>query len=288
MSQQPSGWYDDPSNADMLRYWDGVSWSNHTTPKKSPTLGQSTISLPQQNQQGGQGQVPPDRTGAQASAPTPTTPVPQGSGWQTQSQAQQEQAPQGYYQQAPANAQWMHNIKTTADGIPLAPWGKRFAAWLIDGIILGIASYLLIRAFVPDYLTSIQRALDAAAAQDQTAMTSLINDIAGEAVKAGLVTWVFSTLYCIAFWTTTAQTPGKMVLGISVRRTDAPGPLDVVTAVRRRLLSAIQLVPYISGIYFIVFLLDGLWPLWDEKRQALHDKVAGTQVVEGKQPRKQH
>jgi uncharacterized RDD family membrane protein YckC len=282
MSQQPSGWYDDPSNADMLRYWDGVSWTNHTAPKKSPTIAQSTIGLPQQSPQGPQGQVS-DRTGA----PTPTTPMPQDSGWQTQSQAPQ-QAPQGYYQQAPANAQWMHNIKTTADGIPLAPWGKRFAAWLIDGIILGIASYLLIRAFVPDYLTSIQRAVDAAAAQDQAAMTSLINQIAGEAVKAGLVTWVFSALYCIAFWTTTAQTPGKMVLGISVRRADAAGPLDVVTAIRRRLLSAIQLVPFISGIYFIIFLLDGLWPLWDDKRQALHDKVAGTQVVEGKQPRKQH
>ncbi len=284
MSQQPSGWYDDPSNADMLRYWDGVSWTNHTAPKKSPTIAQSTIGRPQQ---GGPGQVPADRTGA----PTATTPMPQGSGWQNQPQAPQipqQQAPQGYYQQAPANAQWMHNIRTTADGIPLAPWGKRFAAWLIDGIILGIASYLLIRAFVPDYLTSIQRAVDAAAAQDQAAMTSLINQIAGEAVKAGLVTWVFSALYCIAFWTTTAQTPGKMVLGISVRRADAAGPLDVVTAIRRRLLSAIQLVPFISGIYFIIFLLDGLWPLWDDKRQALHDKVAGTQVVEGKQPRKQH
>ena len=54
-----------------------------------------------------------------------------------------------------------------------------------------------------------------------------------------------------------------------------------------RLLSAIQLVPFISGIYFIIFLLDGQWPLWDDKRQALHDKVASTQVVEGKQPRKQ-
>ena len=283
MSQQPSGWYDDPSNADMLRYWDGVSWTNHTAPKKSPTASQSTIGRPQQ---GGPGQVPADRAGV----PTATTPMPQGSGWQNQPQAPQipqQQAPQGYYQQAPANAQWMHNIRTTADGIPLAPWGKRFAAWLIDGIILGIASYLLIRAFVPDYLTSIQRAVDAAAAQDQAAMTSLINEIAGEAVKAGLVTWVFSALYCIAFWTTTAQTPGKMVLGISVRRTDAPGPLDVVTAIRRRLLSAIQLVPFISGIYFIIFLLDGLWPLWDDKRQALHDKVASTQVVEGKQPRKQ-
>jgi uncharacterized RDD family membrane protein YckC len=283
MSQQPSGWYDDPSNPDMLRYWDGVTWTNHTAPKKSPTVSQSTIGLPQQSQQAQHGQVPPDRTGA----PTPTTPMPQGSGWQTPSQSTQQQAPQGYYQQAPANAQWMHNIRTTADGIPLASWGKRFGAWILDGIILGIGSYLLLRAFVPEYFTSIQRVIDAAAAGDQTTASSLINDVAGQAVRAGLVSWVFSAVYCIAFWTTTAQTPGKMALGISVRRADAPGPLDIVTAIRRRLLSALQLVPFVSGVYFLVFLLDGLWPLWDDKRQALHDKVASTQVVEGKQPRKQ-
>jgi uncharacterized RDD family membrane protein YckC len=28
-----------------------------------------------------------------------------------------------------------------------------------------------------------------------------------------------------------------------------------------------------------VSILDLLWPLWDDKRQALHDKIAGTNVV---------
>ena len=44
---QPSGWYDDPQNPENLRYWDGVTWTAHTTPKKSPTADQSTIGLPQ-------------------------------------------------------------------------------------------------------------------------------------------------------------------------------------------------------------------------------------------------
>jgi uncharacterized RDD family membrane protein YckC len=268
MSQQPSGWYDDPSNADMLRYWDGVTWTDHTAPKKSPTASQSTIGLAQQSQPG---------------VPRPTAPMPQGSGWQTGSQPSQQQ----HFQQAPANAQWMHDVRTTADGVPLASWGKRFGAWLIDGIILAIASYLLIRVFVPDYMTSIQRILDAVEANDQPALRSLLNDLAAQAAKAAIVTWVFSAVYCIVFWTTTAQTPGKMALGISVRRAAAPGSLDLATAVRRRLLSAVQLIPFVSGIYFLLFLLDGLWPLWDAKRQALHDKIAATQVVEGKQPRKQ-
>jgi uncharacterized RDD family membrane protein YckC len=48
-----------------------------------------------------------------------------------------------------------------------------------------------------------------------------------------------------------------------------------------------RLVPLASQVVPFLSLLDGLWPLWDDKRQALHDKVAKTQVVEGKQPRGQ-
>ena len=76
-----------------------------------------------------------------------------------------------------------------------------------------------------------------------------------------------------------------MAVGISVRRMDRTGPLDVMTAVRRRLLTLLQLVPLVSFLWLILGLIDGLWPLWDDKRQTLHDKVAQTQVVMGKQPR---
>ena len=40
---QPAGWYDDPQNPDNLRYWDGVTWTQHTTTRVSPTASQSTI-----------------------------------------------------------------------------------------------------------------------------------------------------------------------------------------------------------------------------------------------------
>ncbi len=272
MSQQPSGWYDDPSNTDMLRYWDGVSWTNHTAPKKSPTIAQSTIGLPHQSPQSPQGQVPPDRTGV----PTPTTPMPQGSGWQTQSPAQQS-----YYQQAPANTQWMHNLKTTADGVPLASWGKRFAAWVIDGLILAVVGGIISWAATPRLSELFSEMITAAQAGNQARLVEIQNELTGPAVQFSLFLWLVATAYCLVFWTTIAQTPGKMALGISVRRVAEPGPLPLGTAVLRRLVPlAGQFVPFLS-------LLDGLWPLWDDKRQALHDKVASTQVVEGKQPRKQ-
>ena len=43
---QPSGWYDDPNDADQLRYWDGVVWTDHAVPRKSPTVEQSRIGMP--------------------------------------------------------------------------------------------------------------------------------------------------------------------------------------------------------------------------------------------------
>ena len=41
-------------------------------------------------------------------------------------------------------------------------------------------------------------------------------------------------------------------------------------------LAAIPLAGSLVGIFSI---LDSLWPLWDDKRQALHDKAARTNVV---------
>ena len=39
------------------------------------------------------------------------------------------------------------------------------------------------------------------------------------------------------------------------------------------------LVPFVGSIGGLYSLLNYLWPLWDGKKQALHDKVAKTNVV---------
>jgi uncharacterized RDD family membrane protein YckC len=284
MSQQPSGWYDDPTDPDLLRYWDGVTWTTHTAPKKSPTISQSTIGMPQQTQE-------------------PTTPMPSGSGWHDrpvqgtpgygqggQQYPYGQQAPQYPYQQAPQypqapGAAWMHAGPTTIDGVPLASWGRRFAAWIIDGIVIAIISGILINLFVPSYSQMIDDITRAIEGNNAQAMNTIIGESVGTVFLVGLLSYIFASAYAIAFWVTTGQTIGKMALKISVRRVDRPGPLDIGTAIRRRLLQLLSVIPGVSGLYSIVLLLDGLWPLWDEKRQTLHDKIASTQVVMGKQPR---
>ena len=38
-------------------------------------------------------------------------------------------------------------------------------------------------------------------------------------------------------------------------------------------------ITFVFGVFVIPVLLDYLWPLWDQKNQALHDKVVSSVVV---------
>ena len=101
---------------------------------------------------------------------------------------------------------------------------------------------------------------------------------------------VFVVAYQYFFLTRTGQTPGKMAIGISVRLRERPGPPPSEAVLRRLALPVVlfilPLVPVIGSIAGLARLLDLLWPAWDERKQALHDKVAATNVVVGKQPRR--
>jgi uncharacterized RDD family membrane protein YckC len=289
MSQQPSGWYDDPSNPEMLRYWDGVVWTNHTVPKKSPTASQSTIGLPQQPQT--------------PNAPQRTTPMPQGGGWQGQNAPQQQYPPQhqqpsqypsqspSQYPQVPGGAAWMVG-PATADGVPLASWGRRLVARVLDNVITATLTAVVGWTWLNDLLTwysdIVRRTIDSGVAPDPV---QLSEQAVTYLLPLSIVGLVVGVLYETLFLMRTGATPGKMALGISVRRTGAAGPLDLLSALKRQVIqigaSATSSIQALSTVVGMLSLLDYLWPLWDSKRQALHDKIADTQVVMGKQSRQQ-
>lgn len=85
-----------------------------------------------------------------------------------------------------------------------------------------------------------------------------------------LVSWVFPTLATILFWTYKLATPGKMA--VSARIVDArtggrPTNAQLIGRYFAYIVSALPL-----GLGF-------LWAAFDARKQAWHDKLAGTVVV---------
>lgn len=250
-----AGWYENPDNPDELRYFDGILWTANTTPlRKRPHQGPVV--------------VPPSSAG----------PQPRPEGW----------GPQPHQQTG-------HPEPTSRPGLAgvpgqpvLASYGLRVVAYIIDTLIVGALSLLLGGWLLWKAIEPVLERFDSALSSgDVQAMTSAISEarLGYLAAFLGLQLLVLLTyqVVCLTRW---AATPGKLVVGISVRRLDRPGPLDVDTAIRRAgfqaAAQALGNLPYVSLIGTVLVVTDLVWPLADDKKQALHDKVAKTIVVKGK------
>ncbi|TYK49300.1 RDD family protein [Actinomadura decatromicini] len=83
------------------------------------------------------------------------------------------------------------------------------------------------------------------------------------------------------------QTLGKKALGIRLVKASDHSAVSWDQAAGRQAFvyvitvgtSVVNLLSPVLGILGLVGLLDNAWILWDQRRQALHDKVAGTVVV---------
>lgn len=131
--------------------------------------------------------------------------------------------------------------------VAFAEWGTRLGAYLIDAVI----------AVMPLILTAI---LAGVASAMLIAVPFIVAAIA------------FSLLYKPLWEARDGQTIAKRWLDIKVVREDGL-PMSAGPAFARWAVAfAVNAVPG-GGI------VNGLWPLWDDKNQALHDKAAKTLVV---------
>jgi uncharacterized RDD family membrane protein YckC len=114
--------------------------------------------------------------------------------------------------------------------------------------------------------------------------------LTGPILQISLTMLAVYLVYETAFLTMTGATPGKRAVGISVRLRDKPGPPPLVAVLKRTVVkeggSLVGVVPLLGLLGSVFSLLDVLWPLWDDKKHAIHDKVAATNVVIGPQPRR--
>ena len=272
---QPSGWYEDPQDPSQLRYWDGVVWSSHVTPKVSPTVEQSNIGMPY---------------GVTPAAARPHAPGSQGAQGPS---AQQEHGQQGGH--GPAYGQPSGRLgqqtlgralgsPTTPDGAVLSGWWRRVLARLIDLVIVSILALPLMfdplkraSAILGDYFQESWAAGLAGSSTMPVLNEAELNEPMQQVV---LIMLAVSLVYEVAFLSRTGATIGKMAVGISVRLRNQPGPPPMKAVLGRSVCYfGFQLFPLLP-------LPDVLWPLWDDKRQAIHDKVGATNVVVGRQPRR--
>jgi uncharacterized RDD family membrane protein YckC len=81
--------------------------------------------------------------------------------------------------------------------------------------------------------------------------------------------WLIQIAYFVTFWTWRGQTPGKMITGIKIIRTDS-SPVTWKCAFLR----------YLGCIVSTIILFIGfIWIAFDSRKQGLHDKIADTYVV---------
>lgn len=135
------------------------------------------------------------------------------------------------------------------DGEP-ASWGVRVGATLIDTLILIAVVFVLVLA------------AGGAAGED---------GLGAGVIVAYVVAYLYAPLTMMRSGEHNGQTFGKQALGIRVRR-DTGNEIGFWYSALRELLAKGILGPLTLGI-------DYLWPLWDKRNQALHDKVVGTFVV---------
>ena len=281
------GWYENPDNPEELRYFDGILWTSNTTPLRT-RRPQPPAAQPEPGQQA---QAPGQQAPAGHQQPHQQQPWQQpqpGQGpWQHQGQGPGQHP--GPYPQRPHPGQ---AVLADVPGQPvLASYGLRVVAYLVDAIIVGFVALVVGGWFLWKAIEPVVDRVDAAmAGGDVQAVSAALGEarLGYLALFLGiqLVLMLAYHVVCLVRW---GATPGKLLVGISVRRIDRPGPLDADTAIRRTGFQAVAQafgnVPYLSLLGTVAVVMDLVWPIADTRRQALHDKVAGTIVVRGRAQR---
>ena len=149
----------------------------------------------------------------------------------------------------------------TAAGTP-AQWWRRVIAIILDGLILSVPN-LIVATLLGLRTTEVDPVTNN--------VTVHPGALAGLTFVAIIVSCVYSGFLEGG---PHGASVGKMALRIQIRDANTGGAIGFGRAALRRFVYQVLFLPFgIPG------LINGLSPLWDARRQAWHDKVANTLVV---------
>jgi hypothetical protein len=153
-------------------------------------------------------------------------------------------------------------------GPPLVSYGRRLGGWLIDWLLVGVVSSIIIAA---------------TGAYSHTSTTTTFNDGSsshvtnfhfggpGILIQVGIAL-AYGTLLC---GSKRGQTVGMMA--VSVRAVDIGSGQSIGYG---RALWRAFFEYLMAAVFLIPWVIDMLFPLWDPMRQCLHDKVSRTIVIQ--------
>jgi uncharacterized RDD family membrane protein YckC len=159
------------------------------------------------------------------------------------------------------------------NGRPLASFGQRLAARLIDGLVLSPLVLLVFVAMGFAFAMIAPTETDAVGSGSTDAGTFGLM-ILGVYIVAIVLMLVVQYVYEVELTKRTGQTIGKKVMKLWVV------PLDPTQRVDRSVMAKRWVTTVGVGVLPAGSLMDGLWQLWDQPyQQCLHDKWPRTVVI---------
>ena len=165
------------------------------------------------------------------------------------------------------SAQWGQPEPQWQPAVEYAGWWSRVLASILDSLV----------AFGFIFVAALPLAIVGYAALDEETLKRVSDYVSIPLVLAFLLLYYPLTMRRPD--ARNGQTWGKQACGIRVVREDGR-PVDAQTAILRE--AAIKyLVFSVAALcaLFVPTLVNYLWPLWDPRHQALHDKMVKTYVV---------
>ena len=164
------------------------------------------------------------------------------------------------------SAQWGYTPPSRPT-VVYASWGRRALASLADGLV----------AFGFLVVVSIPLGIVSYAWLDEQTLRAVIDYVSVAFLLAFLM--LYFPLTMRRQGEHNGQTWGKQLCGIRVMREDGE-PVDARLAIQREVLLKYLVFWVLSAfLLFIPTTANSLWPVWDDRNQALHDKIARTFVV---------
>ncbi len=189
-------------------------------------------------------------------------------------------------QSAPQQSGWIlpEPITGPAPGYAFAGFWRRFWAFLLDGLIVGIPAWIVA---VPIFLNAVpQSTIDTISqgmyAVDPTtgqliadpnasaAYLAAINSIIPLTLGLGLGFVLIQMLYFAILWSRLGASFGQLLLGVQVRNERDGTKISFARG-------CLRYVGYLVSIW--VLYIGLIWVAFDARKQGWHDKIAGTLAI---------